>query len=350
MVPEGFMNIKKIVIWISTFLLGVGVGMMYVKKGLSEEEASLRSRLTELQYRVTQEDGTEPAFQNAYWDNKEEGIYVDIIDGTALFSSTDKYKSGTGWPSFTKPITEDHLTLKKDYKLIIPRTEVRSQKANSHLGHVFNDGPDGGLRYCLNSASLRFVPKEKMVEEGYGDYLYLFGEGEKESALPSTKVASYEIASFAAGCFWGVENIFESQKGVIDAVSGYMGGHLDRPTYEEVSTGTTGHAETVQVTYDPLQISYETLLDLFWRMHDPTTPNRQGPDIGPQYRSAIFYYSDEQKAAAEKSLKDFDRSGVFDDPVVTEIAAASGFTEAEKYHQNYYDRKKMNVCHRLRDK
>lgn len=154
-----------------------------------------------------------------------------------------------------------------------------------------------------------------------------------------------EKATFGAGCFWGVEDRFRQQEGVIDAVSGYAGGHLDNPSYREVCTDTTGHAEVVEVTYDPQRVSYETLLNLFWGMHNPTTLNRQGPDIGTQYRSVIFFHTPEQEQLARASKEALDRSGRFTGPVVTQIQPAPTFYPAEEYHQRYLEKHGRGGCH-----
>jgi len=156
--------------------------------------------------------------------------------------------------------------------------------------------------------------------------------------------AELQKAAFAAGCFWHVEVAFRKLKGVTDTAVGYMGGHVDNPTYEDVHTGTTGHAETVEVTYDPEETSYEDLLKVFWDIHDPTTPNRQGPDVGHQYRSVIFYYTDAQKEQAEASKRELQASGKYEADIVTEIVPATRFWRAEEYHQRYLEKRGLAVC------
>ena len=153
------------------------------------------------------------------------------------------------------------------------------------------------------------------------------------------------LATFGAGCFWGVEEVFRQIPGVKNTAVGYMGGTTENPTYEEVCTDQTGHTEVVQVEYDPEQVTYEELLDVFWNNHNPTTLNRQGPDVGTQYRSVIFYHTDEQKQAAEASKKQLDQSGKWKDPIVTQIEPASTFWRAEEYHQRYLQKRGLNACH-----
>jgi methionine-S-sulfoxide reductase len=162
--------------------------------------------------------------------------------------------------------------------------------------------------------------------------------------------SNYELATFAAGCFWGVESAFKHVKGVIETTVGYTGGMVPNPSYREVCSGITGHAEAILIKYDPRIVSYQELLSLFWRIHDPTTPNRQGPDVGTQYRSAIFYHNEQQKEAAEKSKEDFDRSGAYTNKATTQIVPASNFYEAEEYHQDYFEKQGGGSCHVLRPK
>ena len=289
---------------------------------------------------MTQESATEPAFHNEYWNEHREGLYVDIVSGKVLFSSKDKFDSGCGWPSFTQPVDGAQVVEKRDTKLGMIRTEVRSKDADSHLGHVFDDGPanKGGLRYCINSASLRFIPVDDLEKEGYGSFLPLLGR-------PAPKAAE-EIATLAGGCFWGMEELLRQQPGVIATEVGYTGGVVAHATYQNHE----GHAEAVQIRFDPAKTSFETLLRLFFRIHDPTTLNRQGNDKGSSYRSAIFFNSPAQKSIAEKVKAEVDASGKWKKPIVTEITPAGPWWKAEDYHQNYLQKHPGGyTCHFLRD-
>lgn len=322
-------------------------------------ETELKSKLSDLQYAVTQQCGTEPPFRNAYWDNHRDGIYVDVVSGEPLFSSLDKFDSGTGWPSFTQPLPGTQIPEVRDESHGMVRVEVRSKVADSHLGHVFPDGPGpNGLRYCINSASLRFVPVEEMAAAGYGHLLAPFvakgviaAPDSKTSAAPATAPGQRERVVLAGGCFWGMEELLRKIPGVLETRVGYSGGTTDKATYEQVKTGRTGHAEAVEVVFDPAVLSFETLLERwFFKMHDPTTENRQGNDRGTQYRSAIFFTTDAQRATAERVKAKVDKSGKWGKPIVTQVVAAGPFWEAEGYHQDYLQKNPGGyTCHWMRD-
>ena len=284
--------------------------------------------LTPDQYRVTQRNGTERAYSGEFWLHDEPGIYVDVVSGEPLFASVDKFDSRTGWPSFTKPVDRRNVVTKRDFTMLFPRTEVRSALGDSHLGHVFKDGPRnrGGLRYCINSAALRFVHRDNLEAQGYGDYVTLFS---KEDSM-----SEYKTATLAGGCFWGMQDLIRRQPGVVSTRVGYTGGRNDNATYRN----HPGHAEAVEIVYDPAQTDYRALLEFFFQIHDPSTKDRQGNDLGSSYRSAIFYVDDEQKQVALDTIADVDACGLWPGKVVTEVVPASDFWEAEPEHQDYLQR------------
>ncbi len=260
--------------------------------------------------------GTERPFSGGLYDFWEEGSYVCKRCDAPLYKSDSKFDAQCGWPSFDDEIDG---AVKRAPDRDGSRTEILCANCGAHLGHVFlGEGfTDKNTRHCVNSISMKFVADEK------------------EEKL--------EKAYFAGGCFWGVEYHLQKQKGVKSVESGYMGGIKDNPTYGEVCDGNTGHAETVEVVFDPHSVSFEELTKLFFEIHDPTQVNRQGPDVGEQYRSVVFYANDNQKTTTEKLIGILKNKGF---KVATEVIPAGTFWKAEDYHQDYYEKKKGTpYCH-----
>ncbi|MCA9039598.1 MAG: bifunctional methionine sulfoxide reductase B/A protein [Planctomycetaceae bacterium] len=268
--------------------------------------------LAEEQYRVTRLAGTERPFSSEMCQRFEPGRYACVCCGTLLFDSAEKFDSGTGWPSFTQPVEENVVAYNKDSSHGMIRVETVCNVCDAHLGHVFPDGPaPSGLRYCINAVAL------KKVKEG-------------EASSESAKV------TFGGGCFWCTEALFQRIKGVASVASGYSGGEVADPSYYQVCTGETGHAEVIEVDYDPNLVSYADIIRVHLGTHNPTTLNQQGADRGTQYRSIIFYRNEDEKAAAEELIKESEEA--LGQKVVTEVVPFEKFYPAEKEHQNYYNR------------
>ena len=310
-------------------------------------------KLTAEEEQVIVHKGTERPFSGEYYDHFENGIYTCKRCGAALFESTSKFKSECGWPSFDEQI-KGAVKWQKDADGA--RTEISCAKCGAHLGHVFlgEEFTPKNTRYCVNSISMDSIPAEKRVQKAEG----AVGAGPRarpdeagqpqgvaptnpQSAIPNPQ--SQERAIFASGCFWGTEYYMQRAPGVISTTVGFTGGHVDHPTYKQVCTGRTGHAESVEVVYDPSKTNYEKLAKLFFETHDFTQLNRQGPDIGPQYRFAIFYLNDEQKQIAEQLVQQLRQMRY---PVKTQVVPAGKFWPAEDYHQDYYNKTgKTPYCH-----
>lgn len=275
-------------------------------------------KLTSEEERVILHKGTERPFSGKYNDFFEKGTYVCKQCGAPLYMSSDKFKSECGWPSFDDEIKG---AVKHALDADGERTEILCSNCGAHLGHVFigEKLTQKDTRHCVNSISLEFVPA--MVK----------------------KETKTDTAIVAGGCFWGVEYYMHKIPGVISTEVGFIGGHIKNPTYKEVCSHSTGYAEAVRIIFNPAKTSYDAVIRMFFEIHDPTQVNRQGPDIGDQYRSEIFYLNKEQKGTVEKLIGLLEQKGY---DVVTKVTLASAFWRAEDYHQQYYEKKgQMPYCH-----
>ncbi len=300
------------------------------KVELSDQE--WQRRLTAAQFVVLRSKGTERPFCGTLLDNKQKGIYYCVGCKLPLFSSDAKFNSGTGWPSFFQTIATENVTMQADREHGMERVEILCARCDGHLGHVFDDGPrPTGLRFCLNSESLGFTPSDETASlaDPAADAAPAADGGAK--AVSGKKAT----AVVAGGCFWCTEAAFEQLDGVLDVESGYTGGAAETANYRRVCNGDTGHAEAIRITFDPQQISYDRLLDVFFDAHDPTQLNGQGADTGTQYRSAIFFASADEKQAAAAKIETLTAERAFRRPIVTTLEPLEVFYPAEEYHQDY---------------
>tara|TARA_Y100001954_G_scaffold212909_1_gene241018 strand:- start:466 stop:1308 length:843 start_codon:yes stop_codon:yes gene_type:complete len=270
--------------------------------------------LSKKEKHILQDKGTEAPFSGKYNDFYEAGIFVCRACKAPLYESNTKFNSGCGWPSFDDEI-KGAIVRYEDLSFGRIRTEICCAKCDGHLGHVFHGEniTKKNTRHCVNSLSIQFKSYKNLQKVTLG-----------------------------GGCFWSIQHVYSSTKGVYLTQCGYMGGNTPNPSYEEVCSGNTNHAEVVEIYFDVSVVSFEKLLDIFWDSHNPTTINRQGDDVGTQYRSIIFYESDQQKKLASESMKN--HQSKFTKKIVTQITSKHKFYRAEEYHQNYYDKNNLNGC------
>lgn len=284
---------------------------------LNVSDAEWKKVLSPDLYAVAREADTERAFTGTMWNSETKGTYYCAACGLKLFKSNQKFTSSCGWPSFFEQDNKNSVIFKDDNSYGMKRTEALCGRCNSHLGHLFDDGPEPtGKRYCMNAISLDFVPDA------------------------SKSTGNLETIVLGGGCYWCVEAVYENLVGVEKVVSGFAGGKVENPSYEEVCTGTTGAAEVVEITYDKTKTSLDEIFKVFFTVHDSTTLNRQGADVGTQYRSAIFYKNEEQKKAAESIINDLNDAKVYPSKIVTTLEPFKAFYKAKDYHQNYYQNNK----------
>lgn len=315
------MRNEKLTIWPDIIRITSVDGNPEPPQRVDKSDEEWQAQLTPEEYHVTRLKGTEQPFSSEMCGVYEPGIYACRCCATPLFNSGEKFDSGTGWPSFTQPLEKNLVAYEVDNSHGRARVEALCNICEAHLGHVFPDGPEpSGLRYCMNAVSLRKV--ESADDEA----------PENES-----------LATFGGGCFWCTEAVFQNLEGVHHVESGYAGGDTEDPSYREVCSGSTGHAEVIQVSYDPEKITYADLLRVHLGTHDPTTLNRQGADTGTQYRSVIFYRNEAERKLAETALDEAQEH--LDDDIVTELEPHETYYPAEDAHQNYYnDNRNQGYC------
>jgi peptide methionine sulfoxide reductase msrA/msrB len=287
---------------------------------LNVSDAEWKKILSPDLYAVARQADTERAFTGTMWNSETKGTYYCATCGNRLFRSNQKFTSSCGWPSFFEQENKESITFKDDNSYGMKRTEALCGRCDSHLGHLFDDGPEPtGKRYCMNAISLDFVPDGVVATKSEGNL---------------------ETIVLGGGCYWCVEAVYENLQGVKSVASGFAGGTVENPSYEEVCTGRTGAAEVVEITYDKSVTNLDEIFKVFFTVHDPTTLNRQGADVGTQYRSAIFFKNEEQKKAAQSIIDELNASNVYSSKIVTTLEPFKKFYKAEEYHQNYYENNK----------